>query len=376
MSTLKRAVILTGGGARSAYQAGVLKAISELSPDLTHPFDIICGTSAGAINAMGIASGGDIFRHNIARIESLWSNVKSEDIYRTDLWGITRRIGHFTKSLLNAETSDYPASLLDNSPLRGFLEKNIDFKAINAAINLGHLHSVCITACGYKSGQSVNFFQSRENVGSWHLGQRVGVPTILTADHLLASSAIPMIFPPIKINREYFGDGVVRQMAPLSPAIHLGAKKILLIGVSANRICPAQRKISNAFPSLSNVLEHVLNGAFIDVIEHDYDHALLINNLLKLIPEEVLEKSNMNLRPLELLEISPSEPIDDIASRNLSALPKNIQRFIGKNDTNTESSSSLASYLLFEGVFCKELIQLGYKDAQANANQIVSFFQS
>ncbi|MCP5209124.1 MAG: patatin-like phospholipase family protein [Hahellaceae bacterium] len=375
MHKTKRAVVLTGGGARSAYQVGVLRAISDLAPDLSHPFDIICGTSAGAINALGIASGGDIFRHNIAKIESLWGNIKTEEIYRTDLWGMTRRLGHFTKSLMNAETSDHPASLLDNAPLRGFLDKHIDYKALNAAINLGHLHSVCITACGYKSGQSVNFFQAKEQVPGWHLGQRIGMATTLTTDHLLASSAIPMIFPPVKINREYFGDGVVRQMAPLSPAIHLGAKKILIVGVSANRVCPAQRRKTASFPSLSNVLEHVLNGAFIDVIEHDYDHALLINNLLKLIPDAELEKSNISLRPLELLEISPSEPIDDIANRHLSSLPKNIQRFVGKNDRNSESSSSLASYLLFEGIFCKELIRLGYQDAQAHANQIVSFLE-
>jgi NTE family protein len=288
---------------------------------------------------------------------------------------MTRRIGHFTKSLLNAETADHPASLLDNTPLRGFLDKNIDYKAVNAAINLGRLHSVCVTACGYKSGQSVNFFQAKEQVPGWQLGQRVGMSTTLTTDHLLASSAIPMIFPPVKLNREYFGDGVVRQMAPLSPAIHLGAKKILIIGVSANRVCPAQRRKTTSFPSLSNVLEHVLNGAFIDVIEHDYDHALLINNLLKLIPEAELDKSSISLRPLELLEISPSEPIDDIANRHLSSLPKNVQRFVGKNDTNSESSSSLASYLLFEGIFCKELIKLGYKDAQSQANQIMSFLE-
>ena len=373
MTDQQKAVILTGGGARAAYQVGVLKAISDICPDLHYPFDIICGTSAGAINAIGLASGGDIFRHNISRIESLWSQIKTEQVYRTDLWGLTRRLAHFTKSLMRGESEDHPASLLDNAPLRPFLEEHINFDAMKTAIENGDIRSVCVTACGYRSGQSINFFQSDGSIDSWHLGQRLGVSTTLTIEHLLASSAIPLVFPPIKIHREYFGDGVIRQMAPLSPAIHLGAKKIFIIGVSANKTVAPKRQSTFNYPSLSNVLEHVLNGVFIDTIEHDIDRAHLINSLLTEIPDKDRKTRGIPLQPLDLLEISPSQPIDEIAHKHQNSLPKNIQRLTGSSD-NANTGSSLASYILFEGDFCRDLITLGYQDAKLQARRIERFF--
>lgn len=184
-----------------------------------------------------------------------------------------------------------------------------------------------------------------------------------------------MVFPPIRINREYFGDGVLRLMAPLSPAIHLGARNILVVGVSANRVNLPPREATLGFPSLSNIMEHMLNGSFIDVIEHDMDRAMMINKLVKLIPEETRKQNGLDIHPLEILEISPSKPINDIAQRHLSTLPKNIQRFVGSNDHGQVSSSSLASYLMFEKEFSHELIDLGYQDAQAQSAELVDFFQ-
>lgn len=371
-----KSLVLTGGGARGAYQIGVLKAISEMNPDFEHPFDVICGTSAGALNAAGLASGNSLFRHAIARLEKLWAEISSEKIYRTDFWGLTRRFGQFTKALISGESDpDKPISLLDNSPLRGFLEQNIDFKQLKENISADKITALCVTACGYRSGQSINFFQTHRPLTGWHLGQRIGCKTEITIDHLLASSAIPMVFPPIRINREYFGDGVLRLMAPLSPAIHLGARNILVVGVSANRVNLPPREATLGFPSLSNIMEHMLNGSFIDVIEHDMDRAMMINKLVKLIPEETRKQNGLDIHPLEILEISPSKPINDIAQRHLSTLPKNIQRFVGSNDHGQVSSSSLASYLMFEKEFSHELIDLGYQDAQAQSAELVDFFQ-
>jgi len=370
----KRGLVLTGGGARSAYQVGVLKAISEQFPDLEYPFNNICGTSAGAINAVGLASFGRIFRHSVEQLEALWAELNSESVFRTDLWGMTRRMGHFLKSVMAGNEKKMPASLLDNSPLRDFLNNHIEFSKIQESLRDGCMDSICLTACGYRSGQSVSFFQGKDYLKDWHLGQRLGVKANITIDHLMATTAIPTLFPPVKIHREYFGDGVVRNMAPLSPAIHLGSERILIIGVSANRVCAPVRKTQRQFPKLTNIMEHVLNGAFIDVIENDVDKALLVNTLLKLVPADAEEHALAGLRPLDILNISPSEPIDNIATKHIDSLPATVRKFLGESDPNVEGGASLISYLMFEAPFMRDLIRLGYRDAQTHARQIEQFF--
>ncbi|ABC32755.1 predicted esterase of the alpha-beta hydrolase superfamily [Hahella chejuensis KCTC 2396] len=368
-------LVLTGGGARAAYQVGVLKAISDQLPDLHYPFPIICGASAGGINAVGLASSGDIFRHSVERLDSLWSELRTEQVYRSDFWGMAKRMGHFVKSFLSGDDKEIPASMLDNAPLRDFLVTHTDFTRLREAIASPEgIRAVCLTACGYRSGQSVSFFEASPDVQGWHLGQRVGVRCELEVDHLLASAAIPTIFPPVRINREYFGDGVVRNMAPLSPAVHLGCDRILVIGVSANRVCAPVRRTSGKYPSLAQIMEHMLNGAFIDTMENDIDRALIINQLLKLVPEESLREAGISMRPLEMLVISPSQPIDEIAARHAGELPKAVRQFLGQGKPNQEGGASLASYLLFEGPFMRDLIKLGYQDAQAHARQIENFF--
>lgn len=365
-------LVLTGGGARAAYQIGVLKAVSDLLPDLHDPFRVICGTSAGAINAVALAGGNDIFRHNIGHLDRLWSQLKIEDIYRADMFGMSRWMTGFVRGILQGQ-GESPVSLLDNRPLRGFLEKELRFDNIAKSIEAGRLDAVGINACGYTAGQNVCFFQAKAGLASWDLGQRVGSRCQLTLDHVMASSAIPTIFPPVRVNREYFGDGVTRQMAHISPALHMGADRVLVIGVSANRVIKRTRVASKEVPSLAQVMEHVLNGLFLDTMEYDIDRLMLINRLVDLVPEEKLQKAGLHLRPVRLLDISPSRPINEIATRYLDALPLILRRLLGRNLEKGEGGASLASYLLFDHRFCRDLIALGYQDAQAKSRELVEF---
>ena len=231
-----------------------------------------------------------------------------------------------------------------------------------------------LNACAYSAGQNICFFQGHTEIPGWDQGQRLGARCNLSVDHVMASSAIPTIFPPVKINREYFGDGVTRQMAHLSPALHMGAKRILVIGVSANREHLAKRRRGMSWPGLAQVMEHVLNGLFLDTMEYDIDRLQMINQLVELFPRDKLNSAaDLHLRPMELLEISPSEPINGIASRYLDGLPALLRRFLGKNLERGEGGASLASYLLFDPRFCKELIALGYQDAQAKSEELAAF---
>ena len=231
-----------------------------------------------------------------------------------------------------------------------------------------------VTACGYRSGQSVSFFQGEPDIPAWRSGQRIGVPTRLGIDHLMASSAIPTLFPPVRINREYFGDGVVRNMAPLSPAVHLGADRILVVGVSANKTVRNARKSTFTVPKLPHILEHLINGMFIDIVEHDVDRVSLINTILTHadVPQNVADE--FGLRYIETLVISPSKPIDEIAIHHVKALPAPVRQFFGLNKEPIEGGVSLASYLLFESEFMRDLIALGYQDAKRQAKEIALFF--
>ncbi|MFT7185285.1 MAG: NTE family protein [Pseudohongiellaceae bacterium] len=367
-------LILTGGGARAAYQAGVLKAISDQFPGFDYPFPIICGSSAGALNAVGIGAGGEIFRHSIEQVESLWLHLTSKDVYHSDYWSLAKNMGQFVKGFVSGDGIDIPGSMFDCSPLRKLLESELDFNQLNHNIQHHDIKAIAVTCCGYRSGQSVSFFQGEAGLDGWESGQRLGVRTQLTLDHLMASSAIPSIFPPVKINREYFGDGVARNMAPLSPAVHLGADRILVVGVSANTTTRHIRKECKNQPKLPHILEQVINGMFIDTVENDVEKVSIINALLKKSakPEQVSEA--LGLRFIETLVINPSVPIDELAIKHIHRLPAAVRAFFGLNREPVEGGVSLASYLLFEGEFLRDLISLGYRDAKKKAKEIEIFF--
>lgn len=228
-------LILSGGGARAAYQVGVLQAINELLPDNKfNPFPVICGTSAGAINALALATNATDFSYAVQRMHEVWSNFRCHQVYRTDWPGVLAQALRWTGSNLMGIGRKHPSSLLDNRPLRHLLANSLHFGKIEESLLSGHLRAVSVSAFGYQSAESVCFYQGHERIMPWNRHRRVGVQTPLKLDHLMASAAIPLLFAPVQLNREWFGDGAVRQRAPISPALHLGANRVLVVGVSDN----------------------------------------------------------------------------------------------------------------------------------------------
>ena len=369
-------LILTGGGARAAYQVGVLKAIVDLLDDKqTNPFPIICGTSAGAINAASLACGANHFSNAVEMLQNIWGNFHVEQVYRADVSGILQTGAHWLSALMAGWfVRTTPRSLLDNTPLALLLQKALDVRQIDRSLASGALKAICITASGYASGESVNFYQCRnpDDIIPWRRSQRVSCSCRITHKHLLASSAIPFIFPSVHLHREYFGDGSMRQTSPISPAIHLGAERILIIG--ASRINePARRFDSDQYPSLAQIGGHALSSIFLDSLNADVERMQRVNHTLSLIPPDSPIRTVSKLRPIQPLIIAPTERLDSIAAQHAHHLPPAMRLLLGGIGGTQKTGSALVSYLLFEPAYTQALIDLGIKDTLARKEEVLAF---
>ncbi|MGA8048693.1 MAG: patatin-like phospholipase family protein [Burkholderiales bacterium] len=366
-------LVLTGGGARAAYQVGVVKAVRDvLGNPARNPFPILCGTSAGAINIATLAAYADDFTHATSKLLEVWEQMRCAKIYRTDSWSVVKSGARWLSSLMLISRHN-PVSLLDNTPLRRMLESSIPFERIQQHIDAGSLYAVCVTASGYTSGQSVSFFQGGSGVEGWERNQRIGSAVTLKLEYLLASAALPFIFPAVKVHREYFGDGSMRQIAPVSPALHLGADRVLIVG-TGRQVLDQTRTRSSIYPSLAQIAGHALNSIFLDSLMVDIERLERINRTLNAIPPERLAGSSVELRPIKVLFIAPSQPIERIAARFLHELPRTVRFLLRPSGALSRSGSNLASYLLFEESFCRALIDLGYQDTMAREDEVRAFF--
>ncbi|MFZ2301173.1 MAG: patatin-like phospholipase family protein [Gallionella sp.] len=369
-------LILTGGGARAAYQVGVLMAIAELLPRNAHnPFPVICGTSAGALNAATLAVNARNFRKGVRYLNNIWKNFHANQIYRTDALGVFVNTGLWVAGIMLSGLGINKlrkTSLLDNSPLVKLLEEVMPYEKIQENIDAGLIHALSITASGYGSGQSVTFYQGASNIIPWQRARRVGVPTQIQSKHLLASSALPFFFPATQINREYFGDGSMRQIAPISSALHLGATRLLIIGVTANGAVeqPSRGEIGD-YPSLAQIAGHALNGLFLDSMEVDLERVRRINSLVTMMPEEMSKRADF--KQIDVLVIKPSQPIEKIAERYVGEFPWTIRVLLRLIGAAHRSGATLISYLLSEGRFCRALIDLGYRDTMERREEILHF---
>jgi NTE family protein len=370
----KAGLVLTGGGARAAYQVGVLKAVRELLPlPEKNPFPIVCGTSAGAINAATLAVFADNFDAAVGRLVEVWENFHVQQVYRSDPIGIARvGLRWLAAIMLVSRTS--PVSLLDNSPLADMLSRSLDFGRIQENIDNGHLYAVSITCSGYSSGQSVSFYQGGPDTEAWERTQRVGAAMPIRVEHLIASSALPFIFPAVKINREYFGDGSMRQIAPISPALHLGADRVFVVSTArqAGHVDPPRVR-GNFYPSVAQIAGHALNSIFLDSLNVDIELVQRINRTISLIAPEKLREAGLPLRQIKVLVISPSQPIERMVVRHVRELPWTVRFLLRGIGAMNRNGSNLASYLLFESGYCRALIDLGYEDTMARRAEVLEF---
>ena len=371
----KSALVLTGGGARAAYQVGVLKAIRGMLPTgCANPFHILCGTSAGTVNVASLAVFSDNFEAGVSHLLGVWENFRVHHVYRSDAPGIIQSGARWLGAMMLIRRSS-PISLLDNTPLGDMLSSGLDFSRIQDNIDAGSLYALSITCSGYSSGQSVSFYQGGAECVPWERMQRVGCAMPIGVEHLMASSALPFIFPAVKINREYFGDGSMRQVAPISPALHLGADRVLVVG-TGRQTQDMARVRSSVYPSLAQIAGHALNSIFLDSLHLDIERLQRINRTISLIPPENLKSAGLPLRKVDVLVISPSEPIERIAARHLKELPRSVRFLLRGVGAMNRSGSNLASYLLFERGFCNALINLGYEDTIARAGEVRAFLDA
>ena len=384
-------LVLTGGGARAAYQVGVLSAIMELlDPDwhsrFQNPFHIICGTSAGAINAAALACRADRPHLGVRRIRRLWSSLNTDMIYRADAPGLIRTgvrwLGLLSLGwMYSGLTRKRPHSLLDNSPMQALLERVLDFQHLRANLESGALSALAITASGYTSGEHLTFYQAHTPIEPWHRYLRLALPTPIGIDHLMASSAIPFVFPARQVQvhgkGEWCGDGSMRQLAPISPAIHLGAHRVLVIGTGfRDETHPENREDSPPYPSLAQVGGHALASIFLDGLSADVERLERINFLME---QSGADAAQGHARRIEVLTITPSQSLDVMALEHLGDMPAQARalfRVLGvSSDPDRPGGGSLMSYLLFESSYTKRLIELGYADTMQRNDEVIAFFK-
>ena len=390
------ALVLSGGGARAAYQEGVLRAIAHLRRErqgatarVRNPFGVIVGTSAGAINAAALACQADRFDAALEVLSKVWQNFSTAQVYRTDSLGdINTGNGWRTMlsvgQLVQRWRRDQPRSMLDNSPLAALLQRMLPLDRLPMLLQQRQLHGLAITASRYSTGEHVTFYSMDKPIEPWLRTGRLAVPALIGHPHLLASSAIPFIFPPTALQSQgskgWYGDGSMRQTAPLSPAIHLGAERLLIIGAGRMGGPPASPPAHEAPPTWAQVAGHAMASIFLDALAVDIERMQRINRTLALLPDSA--RQDTPLRPLESLVIWPSQRLDEIASDHLALLPKSVRALLDSGAPSAADShggefangGSMASYLLFESAYTRALIALGEADTLDRRDEVLQFF--
>ena len=385
-------LVLSGGGARAAYQVGVLRALAKMRREvlgprarMANPFGVISGTSAGAINAAALAVHADRFEAAVEVLAKVWQHFSADQVYRADSLGVIRSGAQWLTMLsvgwvIARWRRARPRSLLDNEPLAELLQRLVPLERLPFVMQQRQLHALAVTASSYTSGEHYTFYSMLQPVDAWVRSQRVAVPSEITQKHLLASAAIPFVFPSQHLDVPgdpgWFGDGSMRNTAPLSPAIHLGAERLLIIGAGRMQEPSGRQIVQTGYPNLAQIAGHALSSIFLDALAVDVERMKRINRTLALLPESAL--ADTPLKPIEALVIAPSQRLDDIAARHLSSLPGPVRTLLRgagvSGEGETARGTALASYLLFEAPYTRELMALGEVDTMARRDEVMQFF--
>ena len=367
-------LILSGGGARAAYQAGALRALARvLGPTAAPPFPVICGTSAGAINAATLATHADDFRRGVARLLRWWRAVSIDHVYRTDLRSLSSHGFRFLGSLVGVgRAPGCPASMLDNAPLAGTIEREIDLARLDRMIKTGALRALAVNATSYATGQAVTYFQGAMSVEPWQRTRRRGERVQIGVDHLMASTAIPFVFPAVRLRDDYYMDGSVRQITPLSPALHLGARRLVVIALGQ---FVGQRRMDNGvapqYPSFAQLAGHALSSIFLDNLGADLERLLQTNRILDSVNGAA--QGRLPAAHVDAFVIAPSQDLGELARAYVARLPTGVRALLRGFGSSRGTGGNLPSYLLFDRGYCRELLALGYRDTLARREEITAF---
>ena len=375
----KNALVLSAGGARGAYQIGVVKAISEMKglANQPSPFGVVCGVSAGSLNAAGLAAHADNFSIAAEHMTQVWAQLQPEQVFRTDIRSLGKTSLQWMRDLSfgGLMGGGEAKSLLDTAPLRELIQEKIPLHRIKNHITQGFLHAVGVTATNYYTSNAVTFVQAAPGTPMWKRQRRLGELTKLHAEHLMASSAIPLFFPSVEWKGRHFGDGCVRNVAPISPAVHLGAEKILAIGVRrASEINEGTHGPRNT-PSVAHISGVLLDAVLLDSIELDIVRLNKINSVLASLHMEEVSSGGQRYRPLQAVWINPSESLGEIAADYAKRLPR-VLRYLLKGLGPDAHTTDILSFLLFDSTFCNRLIEIGYKDGKDKYDEIQSLLEA
>ncbi len=363
-------LVLPGGGARAAYQVGVLSAIAQLLPRAPNPFPVIVGTSAGAVAASVLATDAFQWQRAVASLERVWSEFHVEQVFRADALSMMRSSSRWGISFVSGGwLLRSPSALFDNTPLRRLLERHIRWEHLQRSIRTGALHALALCATSYSGAASVTFFDGVKSKIEWNRNRRLSRRVPLTLDHLMASMALPFLFPAVKIGDEYFGDGSQRQLWPLSPAIHLGADRLLIIGVRAELAAgTASVKVAESAPTPGQLFGYMLDTLFMDQIYANVEHIARLNKIAEVAPQAVV-----GVHKVATMMIAPSQDLRLIAARHVHSLPRSLRILLRVLGARGAAGAQLASYLMFESGFTQELIALGFRDGLAHQEALLGF---